>query len=562
MFSMNANEQLTLDVITKVFSSLMNRKMAQQVLGVSERTLERYLQAYRKEGPVFVKHGNCNKTPTNKTVLDLKSKVQILVKEKYYDFNMCHCMEKLREEQGIEVKRETFRKWCHEINMVKRAKRRRGKVRKLRERMEQTGLLLQMDGSPFRWFGGKPSCLIAAIDDADSEVPFGEFFHSEDTIGCMRVLQKVVEKKGIFQVLYVDRAGIFGGMKRAQFSQVKRALGELGIHVIFANSPEAKGRIERLWDTLQDRLVPEMRMRGIKTYEAANHFLQRQYLPNMHNPKFKVVPANLQTAYKLLPEGINLKEIFCLKDYRVVAKDHTISLNNETYQIDSPLKYSIYRQKIEIRTYQDLSWKAFFGGKEIKIKKVKKPQKATAKMADFFPEVEIHTERVRLDEHVRYLNHYYSVDKKYVGKKVSTCEKNGLVLIYHKGKLIEKRPKITDPDQLCSTKSQHLSAWQEAMKKGSIYRKTAIRQGSHVDKLILAMLNRGNGFIDNKSIWGVLDCEKYYPISAVNEACKYALEVKSPTLKAVKVFLRLSPNQHGGKEREKNVAFVRPSVLE
>ncbi len=121
--------------------------------------------------------------------------------------------------------------------------------------MAQTGLLLQMDGSPHCWFGGKPSCLIAAIDDADGDVAYGEFFPSEDTISCMVVLQKIIEKKGIFQILYVDRAGIFGGPKRCHFSQVKRALAELGIHIIFANSPEAKGRIERLWSTLQDRLI-------------------------------------------------------------------------------------------------------------------------------------------------------------------------------------------------------------------------------------------------------------------------------------------------------------------
>jgi hypothetical protein len=112
--------------------------------------------------------------------------------------------------------------------------------------MQQTGLMLQMDGSPHRWFGDKPSCLIAAIDDADSDVPFGEFFPAEDTISCMRILQQIVKKRGIFNILYVDRAGIFGGPKRAHFSQVKRALGELGIQVIFANSPEAKGRIERV----------------------------------------------------------------------------------------------------------------------------------------------------------------------------------------------------------------------------------------------------------------------------------------------------------------------------
>jgi len=364
---MSSQEQIKLDIVLKVFSDILDKDRACAILDVSERTFRRYLKGYTEKGPLFVKHGNYQKIPLNKTPESLKKKVLDLVKNKYFDFNMLHCLEKLAECENIHLKRETFRKWCHEINMVKRAKKRRSTARYMRTRMKQTGIMIQMDGSPHRWFGDKESCMISSIDDASNEVPFAEFFPAEDTLSCMRVLQNIVTKKGIFQLLYVDRAGWFGGSKRTEFSQVKRACEELGIHVIFAQSAEAKGRIERHFETMQDRLITEMRLRGIRSYQAANSFLQEQFLPNEYDKKFTITPANLQTAYKPLPQGIDLNEIFCMKHYRMVKRDHTVSWYAKLYQIVSPVKYSIYKQKIEIRTYQDLSFKMFFAGKELPV---------------------------------------------------------------------------------------------------------------------------------------------------------------------------------------------------
>ena len=373
---MSARDQLKLDVIGKVVSDVFDRDRACLILDVSQRTIRRYLKGYRDKGLLFVKHGNYQRSPLNKTPESLRQRVCDLVKNKYFDFNMIHCLEKLLENEKISIKRETFRKWCHDIKMVKRAKRRRSKARYMRARMKQTGLMLQMDGSPHKWFGGKDSCLISAIDDASNEVPFAEFFPAEDSLSCMRVLEKIIAKKGIFQLLYVDRAGWFGGTKRTDFAQVKRACEELGVHVIFANSAEAKGRVERLFNTLQDRLIPEMRFRRIHSYHAANCFLQEQFLPNEYDKKFTVIPANLQTAYKPLPISIDLNEIFCLKHYRIVKRDHTVPWQGKLYQITSPVKYSIYKQKVEIRTYQDLSFKMFFAGKELPLTLVNPLRKA------------------------------------------------------------------------------------------------------------------------------------------------------------------------------------------
>ncbi len=138
--------------------------------------------------------------------------------------------------------------------------------------MAQAGLMIQMDGSHHRWFGDRETCLIAAIDDATSEVVAAEFFEGETTFGCLKTLHEIVSKKGVFKILYVDRAGLYGGIKRHGFSQVARALEEIGAQIIYANSPEAKDRVERLFQTLQDRLVPELRLSKIRTIEQANDF--------------------------------------------------------------------------------------------------------------------------------------------------------------------------------------------------------------------------------------------------------------------------------------------------
>ena len=159
--------------------------------------------------------------------------------------------------------------------------------------MPSEGVMVQLDGSSHDWFGGKKACLIAAVEDATSE-----FFDSETTLGCMRVLQQIMKRKATFHTLYVDRAGIFGGGKRQRFSQLQRACNELGIEIIFAHSPEAKGRMERAFQTLQDRLVAEMRLRKIKTRSQANEYLQKSFIPNEWNKKFTVRPESKESYYR------------------------------------------------------------------------------------------------------------------------------------------------------------------------------------------------------------------------------------------------------------------------
>ena len=372
---MSKNGQFTHQAVSDFIQGKLSRRETACLLSVNERTVTRLARRVEKKGLLGVIHGNRDRAPSNKTRDAFKRAVLDLVEEKYYDFNMTHCLEVLKANHDIEVSYSVFRRWCHDRHLVKRRKRGKGKARSRRVRMQSEGLLLQMDGSPHRFNGKDQWCLIAAIDDATSDIPYAEFFLSEDTINCMTVLQRIIEKKGIPYAIYVDKAGCLGGGgKRAFFNQFKRACDQLNIRIIFAHSAEAKGRIERTWDTFQDRIIPEMRVRNIKSVPAANAYLREQFIPNYWALNNTVVPSSLESRYQPVPKGIDLNEIFCLKEYRSVKRDHTLSWDGKIYQLDSPLKHSIRGQHIELRTYQNLTWRAFYAGKPIELKLVTPPQ--------------------------------------------------------------------------------------------------------------------------------------------------------------------------------------------
>lgn len=366
---MSKNEQFEYRIIYDFILGKIKRSEAAMLISKTERSVTRIANRIKKKGMMGVKHANIGKKPINKTCPFEKEKAINLIREQYFDLNMTHCLEKLQQDHGfLELKYSTLRRWCHEINLVKRKGRRTRVVRKLRVRMPNEGLMLQMDGSHHRWNGKDKWCLISAIDDATSDLPYAEFFHSEDTLNCMTVMQRIIERKGIPETLYVDKAGCLGGGKRAMFNQFKRACEELGIRIIFANSPQAKGRIERVWDTFQDRLIPELRLRGIRTMPKANDFLAEQFIPNYWKQKNTVPAKDLHSKYRKVSDQINLDEIFCLKEYRTVKSDHTFSYEGAQYLIESDLKYSIQKQKIEIRTYQNLTEEFLFAGKKLEVR--------------------------------------------------------------------------------------------------------------------------------------------------------------------------------------------------
>ena len=174
----------------------MPRKLAAQVLNVSERTLQRYLKAYREKGLCFVYHGNIGKVPANKISPEIREQVIHLVKTKYFDFNLTHTIEKLKGVESINISFETLRRWYGEGEFSKKYRVRSRKITEARQRVAWPGILLQMDGSYHKWFGSKESCLITAIDDCNNDLYYGGFYQSETTLDCMDVLKKIIEKKG------------------------------------------------------------------------------------------------------------------------------------------------------------------------------------------------------------------------------------------------------------------------------------------------------------------------------------------------------------------------------
>jgi transposase len=368
----SAKDELRIKLLQEYLSGKLTRKNTGSLLKVCERTITRMASDFNKSGILGIVHKNRGNRPHNKIDEEVRKDVMNLVKKKYYDFNMTHCLEVLEANHGIKVPYHPFRKWCHEEKLVKRKrKRRRTNNRNYRDRMSSSGYLIQFDGSPEKYNGRDDWCLISGIDDATSEIPYAEFFPAETTLGCMKVIKNLIRKKGIPIAIYTDKAGWSGGQKRTDFSQFKRACEELGITVIFADSPEAKGRVERSFQTIQDRIIPELRMHKIKRMEKANEYLQKVFLPKYWNKKNTVPARDPEDAYRKLKKGRDLENIFCIKIDRAIGKDKVFQYKNEYFLIRSELEAPIYyRTYIVLHVYENGTWAAFFRGRKVKVKKI------------------------------------------------------------------------------------------------------------------------------------------------------------------------------------------------
>lgn len=365
------------EVIAKAVQGHLSTREASIILCLSERQTRRLKAKFREKGLKGLVHGNRGRSPANKIPSFLKEKVLSLLKGKYEGFNTLHLKDKLEEEEGIRISRETIRSLYIE-NGIPRRKHKRKRRFTLRERMPQRGLMLQMDSSDHDWFsGGDDSVLIAAIDGATNEVPFASFFTSDNTLNNMVVLKEIIKEKGLFKSLYVDNASHFktirkGGthvvVKTEDFkdTQIERALDELGIEMINAHTPQAKGRIERLFQLFQDRLLKELRLREIREINQANQFLSSYWLP-YHNKKFSFKPRQEGSAYLPLPGGVDLDSIFCLKFERRVNYDNTISFNKRIFEI-LPDSYRICFAKavVEVRQLTNGRIKIFYQGRALK----------------------------------------------------------------------------------------------------------------------------------------------------------------------------------------------------
>lgn len=346
------------------------RGEAAEVLDVSERTVQRLAKRWRRGGILALEHGLRDRTPANKLSKKLCDEIEVLLKGKYFGFNLTHFHEHLVEVEKIDVSYSSVKRIAR-VARITKVKRRRGKVRKRRARFSAVGYMLQADGSDHRWFGKRETCLVAAIDDASSDIPYGEFFETENLAGYMRVLRQIVERRGVPRILYVDRASFLSGISGDEQGQFYRLCDELGTRLVYAESPEAKGRIERAWGTLQDRLVSEFRLHGVDSLQSATKYLNEVFLPKTWKTKFVTKPRSAKSLYRPKPRKMELDEIFCLKFERKIRKDHTIHWDNEIFEIGANLSAPLAKYQAELRLYPSGLVRAFVGGRDLEIKRAK-----------------------------------------------------------------------------------------------------------------------------------------------------------------------------------------------
>ncbi len=326
---MKQREQARIQVLNTVLEHHLTIGQAAEIMGVSERHAKRLLAAYRKEGVAAVAHGNRGRRPHNAVPETVAAAVVKLASNHYSGANHSHFTELLQEREGIDLSRPTVRRILNKAGLGSPRSRRSQQHRFRRKRLPQEGMLIQVDGSPHPWLEdrGPRFVILLAVDDATGAVAQAIFHPSEDTRGYLVLLEGLVRQWGISLALYSDRHAAFKYNARQgpvlyESTQFARVMRELGIQQIFAMSPQAKGRVERMVSTFQDRLVTELRLAGASTMDQANDVLQ-DFLPRF-NQRFAVAAEQPETACRRVPEDLSLIETVSIRHTRKVARDNTV----------------------------------------------------------------------------------------------------------------------------------------------------------------------------------------------------------------------------------------------
>ena len=339
---MTLRELRRLKVVQAAVDHHVTQRSASTMLGLSERQVRRLIKRVREEKDRGIIHRGRGRPSNNRKTEKIKEKALSLYRKKYEGFGPTLASEKLLEMDGIGLSDETLRKWLLEAGLWKKRRKRSGH-RQWRARKECFGQMVQMDGSHHDWLEGRGPQLVLMgyIDDATNTV-FGRFYDYEGTLPALDSFKQYVRKCGLPISVYLDKHTTYkstgrltveqelAGVKEP-LSQFERALEELGVEVIHAGSPQAKGRIERLFGILQDRLIKEMRLAGIRTKEEANAFLEH-YLP-IYNRRFSVLAANQTDAHVKLPRHFDIDRYLCIKTPRTVRNDNTIAHDGKLYQL-------------------------------------------------------------------------------------------------------------------------------------------------------------------------------------------------------------------------------------
>lgn len=370
-------------VMSEVLKGYITAKQASELLGLSERQIYRLKRRVKEQDAGGVIHQSRGKKRVRWLTQAVKDKILKFYDGKYRDFNISHMTEYLNRDEGIRVSRESVRNILLSHGSYKRKKKRR-EHRQRREPCAREGQMIQFDTSDHDWLEGRGPrlYLIGGIDDATSRCVGARFALSDSVIENMRVWKSIVEIYGIPLSMYCDGDSKFKTTRHEglhyqlsnnyEETQIERGLGELGISIIIAGSPEAKGRVERAWGTFQDRLCSELRLYKISTLEEANHYLVEQFIPD-YNERFARCARGDGVAYRKVTKAMNLANIFCKREARKVISDNTITYYSRIFQI-LPDKHraSYVKAKVMVHEHLDGSIHIFYKGRELKQKELSK----------------------------------------------------------------------------------------------------------------------------------------------------------------------------------------------
>ncbi|CAN5630574.1 ISNCY family transposase [soil metagenome] len=370
-------EQTRVLILNRILQGHLTAADAAELLSLSVRQVRRLLASYREDGVAAIAHGNRGRTPAHTLPPTVRQHIITLAQTRYAGCNDQHLTELLAEHEGLHLSRSSLRRILRSVGLRSPRTRRAPKHRQRRERKAQPGMLVQIDGSPHRWLEARaPRCsLMAAIDDATSQVVAAVFREHEDSHGYFLLLQQLVTSQGCPVAVYHDRHSIFRPVSGKEtldehlagqrtLTQFGRLLTELGISSVVARSPQAKGRVERLFGTFQDRLVTELRLAGVTSLAAANTFLET-FLPR-YNARFAVPARDSSSAYRPLDPARDLQQLFAFTYARIVAADNTIQFGQQQLQIQPDRQRTSYtRATVSVQERLDGSLAIVYQGRTL-----------------------------------------------------------------------------------------------------------------------------------------------------------------------------------------------------
>lgn len=384
VITMSKKEVDRLRILHRVMDRQLTQVYGAKLLEITDRQVRNLLHKIREHGDKGIVHGNRGRLAPNKMPIELEERIGRLIESKYTDFGPTLASEKLFELDGIKISKEKARRIMIAKGLWKVRRKRERDVHQWRERKHHFGEMIQFDGSHHMWLEdrGPKMVFMGYIDDATSHT-FGRFYEYEGLYPAMDSLTHYINRYGLPRSVYLDKYKTYKATRQPNLyeelrgegplTQYQRALQELGIKIIHADSPQAKGRVERLFGTLQDRLIKEMRLVKIKTIDEANEFLEH-YLPR-YNEQFSKIALKEGDLHNPLPDGVDLREIFCLKDIRTINNGYIVRWKGKRFLIDNA-SIAMRKRKVEVREHFDGELTIKFNGRYLGFHEVFEPKPA------------------------------------------------------------------------------------------------------------------------------------------------------------------------------------------